>query len=175
MCDFHRDWYSGGWVAESQGSSGWILLSTTSLLSRITKPAHIPDSRAWGVPLSTFSPTFIWTNFLMFAIWWGCSHISLRWCLITGKVEHRFLLFSAPASLSMESPFYFLLIVLLDFLPTSHWFASMLCIFQISSFGWVLYFCLTVGISRLWFIQGGVGRPELGPKCPLTLFSMPGA
>lgn len=169
MCDFHWDWYSGGWVAESQGSSDWIFLSTTSLLSRITNPAHIPASSIWGVPLSAFSPTLILTNFLIFAIWWGCSHISLRWCFNNWK-EHCFLLFSVPASLSMQGSLYFLPIVLLDFLPTSHWSASILCIFQISSYGWVLYVCLTVGISRQWFIQDGVGRLELAPKYPLHTF-----
>lgn len=167
ICDYHQDWYSGGWVAESQGYSCLILLSTTSLLFRITKPVHIPASSTWGFPLCTFSSKLVLSTFLIFVIWWICSCISLMsyFNLITRRVEHCTFLFCVPASLLKVFPSYFLLIALLDYLPFSHWF--LIGIFQIRPFVWVLSFCLTVRLSRLWFIQDSIGRLKLPPKYPL--------
>lgn len=167
ICDYHQDWYSRGWIAESQGYSRLILLSTTSLLFRITKPVHIPASSAWEFPLSTFSSKLVLSTFLIFVIWWMCSCISLMsyFNLITGRVEHCTFLFCVLASLSKVFPSYFLLIAVLDYLPFSHWF--LISVFQIRPFVWILSFCLTVRLSRLWFIQDSVRRLKLPPKYPI--------
>lgn len=115
MCDFHQDWQEGGcWVI---GPLILDFLSATSLLFIINAQRTLQPA-VHRASMTYILPNMCITQFPHFAHWTGICCILWMQCfrLITEKAEHCSLFFSSPAS-STDSPFIFLLIVLLNLLP----------------------------------------------------------